>query len=197
MKKIVTLTTLAATVCTCAVFAGGAETNVSYHRQTGPWVEANAGSNLFYLGIMGNDIKASKAGMIGWGWNANAGYNFTPYIGLEGGYTQLRTKWRAKSANTDTMYIDANVDMPYGAFRFTIPMGDRFALLGKLGAMYLSAIGSSQGYTAESPKVVVPYTGVGASYAITKNLDFSVQYQGAMYFVAGAGLLSGGLAYHF
>ena len=66
-----------------------------------------------------------------------------------------------------------------------MPFGDRFSFIGKLGAM------------APQVSILLPFTGMGLSYAVTKKVDLSLQYQGAVYGIAGAGLAGVGFTYHF
>ena len=38
--------------------------------------------------------------------------------------------------------------------------------------------------------------GIGWSYAITPNVEFSLQYQGAVYIIVGYGAVTAGITYH-
>ena len=173
MKKTITsLLCLTATSLACA-------TTPAWNEHKGNYAELVGGTNAYYLGILSSRGSVGGAGVTGAGWAGALGYNFTNTFGLEAGLMQN--------------FVDLNgggyVISPYTTTRFTLPIGQRFSFIGKLGLM--------APFVPEEGGIVLPYTGVGFSYAATKNLDFTLQYQGAFYVIAGAGLLGAGITYHF
>lgn len=138
-----------------------------WNRHIGPYSEINLGTNLFYSG---------HAAALGLGWSAAIGNHFNNIFALEAGFMQNY----AGSCHTN---------IPYLTTRFDVPIVDKVNFIGKLGAMYASE--------KNLGGIVLPYVGIGASYSLTPKVDFQVQYQGAVYGSAGAGLLSAGLTYHF
>ena len=87
--------------------------------------------------------------------------------------------------------------MPYGAAKFIFPIMSKFALNLKLGITYISTGLTNVSKDADKMSIVLPYTGVGASYQIMPNLDVEVHYEGLVYIVAGAGQVGAGVTYHF
>jgi len=162
-------------------FADAIPTN----KHTGPYAELNVGSNLYYLGVFSSENKTHGAGLRGYGWNAVVGYGFSPTFGLEGG-------WMQNYVNVD--HGTHHLNVPFVTTRFTVPLGDRFSFIAKLG---LTAPSVPEATKTKKPFVILPYTGIGLGYAMTQNLDVNVQYQGAVYGIAGAGLASVGVTYHF
>lgn len=176
MKKII-ISILSALTITSTAFAD----NTAWNQHVGSYAELNAGTNVYLLGVVSSAGSTTGAGITGAGWSGALGYNFTPSFGLEAGFMQN--------------YVNINqwdhTNVPYVSTRFTVPMGDRFSFIGKIGAgYYMQASDISGG-------VLLPYTGVGFGYALTPNLDITTQYQGLVFGVANAGLLSLGITYHF
>jgi opacity protein-like surface antigen len=167
-------------------------TTEKWNAHHGFYVEANGGTNLYFLGFISDAGSASSSGFEGSGWGAAVGYNFLPKVALEGGFIQNYAQY---SEDGNTAWGHTN--LPYITARFTMPLGDRFAFLAKTGLMAISVDAESSDANASTPTIVLPFIGLGASYALTSKLDITAQYQGAVYGVVNAGLLSAGLTYHF
>ena len=163
-----------------------------WNRHQGYYGELNAGTGLAYLGVISSSVTdedTTQSGVNGFAWNAAVGYNFNPNSAIEGGFLQ----WYADfEDDDDDDEVSTHMDMGYIAWRGTVPIRQRFAFFGKVGAM-LASIPD----TDESNWAVLPFTGLGVSYAITPRIDFCVQYQGAVYIIVGAGAFTGGITYHF
>lgn len=197
MKKEKIIFVAAALLSTSLAFAGSdtMDQGSAYNQHMGPWVEAVAGPNAYYLGIFSSS-NIHTGGFFGFGWNANIGYNFTPFIGMEGGYTRNVLKLKNQNSNAN-QFVKADIDEPYLAARFTIPIAETSAILFKAGVMDISAQAQPAGASVHSPATMVPYTGVGYSYSLNQNVDLTVQYQGAVYMLASFGVLGAGVTYHF
>lgn len=89
--------------------------------------------------------------------------------------------------------VSTHLNVPWLAARWDIPVKDRWAFIAKVGLMVISVADAD----ADDPIPALPFVGFGGSYAITPDLTLTVQYQGAVFIVAGAGLLSAGIGYHF
>jgi len=159
-------------------FSLNEESGTAWNRHTGAYADISVGTNAYYLGFITSEGSINGTGILGAGWGAAAGYNFTHFLGLEGGLIQN--------------YVDINnsthLNTPYATTRWTLPLGERFSLIGKLGFMYPNI--------PHEGGIVLPFSGIGASYAMTRHLDATLQYQGAVYGIAGAGLLGAGITYH-
>ncbi len=169
--------------------AEDAQEEQQWNRHQGFYVEGNGGANLFYFALFSTEMDAADSGFKGGGWSIAAGYNFKPSYAAEIGFMQNFAKFE----DDDGDKVSSNTNVPYAAARFDVPIGDRFGFIAKVGFM-VPSIASED---AENAAVMLPFVGVGGSYAITPNLDITLQYQGAVYLVVGAGLFSGGLTYHF
>jgi len=166
------------------------DNNATWNKHHGLYIDANAGTNLVYLGVISSEGNESNGGLYGFGYSIDIGYNFTPHIAAEVGFMQNYINLDETFGGDDepNSNLREHSNIPYASMKFILPIGERASFFGKLGAMYANAKGEG---------IVLPYTGVGFSYAITKKIDVNVQYQGAVYGIAGAGLLSGGVSYHF
>lgn len=172
-----------------------AQDEEQWNAHEGLYAELNLGTNLWYLGAGSSEYDASNGGFEGFAWTCDIGYSFTPYHAIEGGFMQNYVGYDFDNE----IDVNANTNVIYLAYRGTIPIKDRFALFGKLGAMFFTFHGSetSTNTEGESAWFGLPFSGIGLSYAITPEIDFSVQYQGAVYIIAGGGAVTGGITYHF
>ncbi len=178
MKKII-ISSLASAVMVMSapLFAS----DVALNEYTGNYADINLGTNLYYgIGITSNG-SSSTAGVLGMGWSAAVGHYITPRFGLEAGFMQNYLHANINNRN------NTHINVAYGTTRFNVPIGDRVSFIGKLGL----------GYAFANAGALIPYTGVGLSYAVNDKIDITTQYQGLIVGIAGAGLLSVGLSYHF
>ena len=159
-----------------------------WNRHQGFFSEFNLGSNLLYYGVLSSAGNASNGGFHGYGWSVAGGYYFSPKHAIEGGFMQSYNKYEDDGDEEE----NTRADVTYLAWRGKIPIRDRFAFFGKIGAMLVSIPD-----TDESSWVVLPFTGIGCSYAITPNVEFCLQYQGAIYVIVGYGSVTAGITYHF
>ncbi len=165
------------------------------NQHIGFYAEADVGANVYTGVLVTNTDTWSSSGVNGWGWNGAFGYAFGPHFGLEAGFMQNYGHYDINDEDN----AEGHTNIPYAAMRFALPLGDRVALFFKLGGMYASVEGSnsSSGTSGESDSLALPFTGIGASYALTSKIDLTAQYQGALYGVINGGLLGLGLTYHF
>lgn len=173
MKKI--LAGLILLSFTALAFSG----ELVWNQHRGPFAEFSAGTNLYYLGIISSQGKVTGVGANGVSLGGALGYYYTPCFGLEGGLLAA--------------LVDLNegnqVYAPYLSTRFILSLGKRFSFLAKLGAM-LPFIPRDGGF-------LLPFTGIGISYAVNEKMDLGLQYQGAVYGIVGAGVAGLSLTYHF
>ncbi len=165
----------------------------AWNKHKGMFIEANVGPNLYAGVIVTENNTFSSSGFQGAGWSAALGYNFSNNFGLEGGFMQNYAHYEIN----DESNVSAHTNLPYMAMRFTVPIGNKLAFIAKLGGMYAWINGSDNSDNGGSTdKILLPYSGIGFSYALTPKLEITSQYQGAIYGVVNAGLLSAGLTYH-
>jgi hypothetical protein len=188
MKRFLVLVIFTMALCFIplnAAFAG----DISFNRHTGPYIEANAGYTFAWVtgSFFGNDFAQGAA--VGFGWNVGGGYMFKDWLGAEVGYLQFNPE-----VEDDTNDDTASVGGGYLAARFNIPIKDRLSFIIKVGGMTLSVSGDEHEDAITSGAM---FTGIGVGYALTDKIDLSLQFQGPNLIFLGAGVLSGGLTYHF
>jgi opacity protein-like surface antigen len=191
MKKRIVLALVTTMFSTQLALADDAPQDQQWNRHQGFYVEANGGTNLYYFAVFSTGEDTSASGFTGGGWSAAVGYNFKPIYAAEVGFMQNYAKF--EDEEDDDIDVSTHTNVPYAAARFDVPIGDRFGFIAKLGLMIPSIADND----VDAPTLILPFVGVGGSYAITPNLDVSLQYQGAVYVIVGGGLFSGGLTYHF
>ncbi len=174
--------------------AAAAQTDLAMNRHAGAYVEANLGVNMYSAGIFSSEHKSVNSGINGYAFNTAVGYYLNDYFGLEGGFT--RSSLKLNDSDDSSFY--QNINAPYASMRFNVPIGERFSFIAKLGVMYACAVDDKHDSTdGRYIGIALPYTGIGVSYAVTPKVDLTVQYQGAVYGVVNAGVMTGGVTYHF
>lgn len=92
-------------------------------------------------------------------WKLYAGYQFTPVWGLELAYTDLGR------------YTGANIESQSLAVTGTLPLADRWSLLGKLGGT------SNRSHFSGASNNSEVLAGVGVGYSIDKNTAVRLEYE--------------------
>lgn len=170
----------------------------------GTYIEGGLGINAFYALLP----SGNKGEVKGYAAALTVGYSFFDNVAAEAGFIYSTDLNAGVDASVVGINIAASADaqlyIPYAALRFHVPVGDRYAVLFKVGAMYPYAKVKLQADAAgiqESGRIagdhILPYTGFGLSYAVTPQIDFSVVYQGAVYVMASGAVLGAHLTYHF
>lgn len=159
MKRTILLAVLAALAGTAAAQSQGA------------YVGGNVGRAEQKITVAGFSEKDHDTGFKLYG-----GYNFNQYVGLEGGYADLRKLELAGGNDRLSVHPTA----AYFAVTGTLPLDQQFSLFGKVGAAYNrvksheSGIGYNDSYTDNRTDV---YVSVGAAYAINQNFSAVVEYE--------------------
>jgi len=163
----------------------------------------------FFIGINAGYAKVkafTKSKNTGFAWNANLGYQFSPYFAIESGYTQFPDVNESGTLSGVGAYTAK--DKYYGIdllFKGILPVTHSFDLFAKLGAMYFTAqrkLQTGAGGLAlykKLKRVVTQYNpevGIGASYDITPHVAITVQGIGTFWgYSTYAGY--GGLSFKF
>lgn len=140
------------------------------HNQSA-YIEGNVGS-LYSNGKFLGDHYTNFDNL---GFNANLGYQLTPNLATEVGYTNY-----GNALNN----VDAAVKV---ILPFTI-IGNDFSVFAKAGPSFVFK-GHSKAYT--------PLVGLGASYSLSHDLDTTFQVQSVTQGNFNLGLASVGFTYHF
>lgn len=104
------------------------------------------------------------------------GYQFTPMVGVEAGYSSFGTVFEARN-NVASAKQDAN------AWTLSVlgtwPIADRFGIYGRVGAARFdnNNTGTVQGIPVNNNNRTRPYYGAGLKFALTDNLALRAEYQ--------------------
>ena len=116
------------------------------------------------------------------GYKLQAGYQFNPYVAIEGGYVQLgRAKYSVTYQGTTS---NAEIDVSGWDFSVVgiLPIGSQFNLFAKVGRSTFvgkekaSVAGVSLDTGEDQTRVGGTY-GVGASYSLTKETSLRIEYE--------------------
>lgn len=166
----------------------------------GWYIEGNIGSsNASNTNLPGS---SSSSGV---GGNANLGYKFMPFFGLEAGYTQYANT-SVKNGSTKAATVkNYSYDL---AGKGILPIGDSpFELFAKLGVGRVNAktsinnttAASGLGMTSSNHSTTGLYYGIGADYSLIPALQLVAQWQRAQgnSTTGNHDLFSGGLTFIF
>ncbi len=117
---------------------------------------AGQASAQMYLGA---GVGSSKTDNREDSWKLYGGYQFNPAWGLELGYTDLG------------QYRGADVESYSLAGTGTMPLGERWALLGKLG------VASNRPHFAGADNHTDALVGLGVGYSLSKNIGLRLEYE--------------------
>ncbi len=124
----------------------------------------------------------------GYGWAVYAGYNFIPYLGVEGGFMQ-----NYASHGDGVRKRSGTINVPYLALRGNIPLGTRLSLFGKVGYTYYNDRLTLEQKKSGSATVVA----AGLGYALNKSWTLTGQYQASLGLFENVGSIAFGAEYHF
>lgn len=178
--------------------------NQAWNRHLGFYAEAGVGTNAFYALLPTGNEGTTK----GLGIPLAVGYHFLTNISVEAGFIYSSNLNRQVEKNVAGIDVSASAAaklyIPYIALRFNVPVGNRFNVVFKVGGMYpfanINATATTAGISKKgrlSYDHSLPFTGIGATYALTPKLDLNIMYQGAVYVLASGAVLSAGLTYYF
>jgi len=117
---------------------------------------ASAQMSQMYLGAGGGEAKTDTRET---SWKLYGGFQFNPTWGLELGYNDLG-RFRGSDIHSWTLAGTA-----------TLPLGERWSLLGKLGAAW-----NHPKFTGASNHTDL-LAGIGVGYSMTKNLGLRLEYE--------------------
>jgi len=167
MKKIIVFSTLALTFTTSA-FAFNNPVNPE-HPGRGIFVGGDIGYG--HYSAPSNNLSDLNA----FAWYINIGFQFNPYIALEGGYMQLNGL--KVGANNVSTKADVHGDSLLA--KLTYPFRHKYSVFAKFGFMEVYAqTTSNAGVSAniQAPNHATPEFGLGGGYKITQNLTGTLQW---------------------
>jgi OOP family OmpA-OmpF porin len=137
----------------------------------GAYIGGNVGRAEQKFDIEGFNFKEHKTGFKLYG-----GYDFTQNVGIEGGYVDFRAAERSGNGGT----ASSKPRSLYVAATGTLPLNEQFALFGKAGlaTTHTKVAVSVPGFSeSDSRNHTSPMLGLGASFALNKNVSFVAEYE--------------------
>lgn len=109
-------------------------------------------------------------------FRVSLGYQFTPMIGVEAGYSSFGTVFESNN-NSVAATQDANAWTL--SVLGTIPVGERFGIYGRAGAARFDNdnSGTVQGVAVDNDNRTKPYFGAGVKFGLTENFALRAEYQ--------------------
>lgn len=123
------------------------------------------------------DVVATSANTRTEGWKVYSGYQFNKYLGAEGGYANLNDL----TATTATTRIKVESEAWSLAAVGSYPLTDKFSVMAKLGAAYVTTNISTKVGAALTQRSgddgYQPYYGVGVTYALLDNVNLRAEWE--------------------
>lgn len=135
---------------------------------------AAAGHDYSMGGLGGTNVSKE-------GWKASAkvfgGYEFTQNLGVEVGYTDLRSSDFSYSRNGKTANGYSEGYGAYVAGKYNMPVNDQFSAYGKLGAAYSKRkVEANDGLRVDHHDTGV-YGALGVEYKLNQKVSFIGEYE--------------------
>jgi len=102
------------------------------------------------------------------------GYGFTRYFGVEVAYLDLGTFRETIDVGGIGVPISASADGFSLAAVGTLPLGEKFSAMGRLGYYFHGGDSSVAGVSEKSPREESPFVGVGLAYDLTEVLEVNI-----------------------
>jgi OOP family OmpA-OmpF porin len=146
------------------------------------------------------------------GYKLFGGYQFGPYLGMEAGLFDLGSfGYTARTTPAGTLGGDIRVQGLNLDLVGTLPLTDRFSLLGRVGVANTRTRGSfgatgaaavPYGSNSPSARATLPKLGVGVAYQFTESLSLRLEAEryrikDAVGHKGDVDMVSAGLVYHF
>lgn len=159
-----------------ALIAGVTAMTAAQAAQPGPYIGLGVASSDHDFKIGGTSNVDSD------GYTASGkifgGVNITPMFGVEAGYQDVRKADHTFTVGGVPGSATSQGHRAYLAGKATMPVNDRFALYGKLGAGYSKAeLTSSTPFISRSDSKTELYGAVGGEYSLSEKVALSLEYE--------------------
>jgi OOP family OmpA-OmpF porin len=132
-----------------------------------------------YVGISTGAVRDSVTNDLKRTTKVFGGYDFDQNWGVEAGYSWLgKTGFYVPSSNGDFAYAHLKSSSVYAAAKYTMPIGERSSVYGKLGLSHTEQEYSSQapGWTGKEHQNGV-YAAVGLQTRVTDKVSLFAEYE--------------------
>jgi len=177
-KAVIALLGSVALIVSSASIAGKTTTiapdNMDANNAAGFYISGNLGYGNVDVNLP--SVAGVSTSHRGVAWSTAVGYQFNPYVAVEGGYIQFADEKVSVPGSSVTVTTEA-ADL---AVKGIYPINQQFNVFGKAGIAYMTHTGVISGggttvIVADTDHQVVPLFGAGASYNIDENWAVGVQ----------------------
>ena len=173
------------TVSVCCAALAALSVHAQVHAQTGaakdvtgPYIGAALGAAFGNREI--DDSNSSNDEHLGRGAKIYGGYQLTENFGVQAGYVRLREINQNSGLGATLVTQTATGHSTYLAGTARLPLGQSFALTGKLGVSFGKVTDASPSTAATNLLLgskTSPLVGTGAEYVLNHNVSFSVELE--------------------
>ena len=139
--------------------------------EEGFFVGGAFGNGYIDESIDGNRIKSDSSA-----YRIYGGYGLTKHLGVEIGYLDLGTFRETLDVGGMSVPVSASASGFTLAAIGTLPLSERFSLIGRLGYYFHDGESSAAGVVEASPSEESPFIGIGLGYDISEVLEFNLAY---------------------
>lgn len=165
------------------------------------YVGTSMGGSGFSLASSGTTPGAQRkeADKRGTAYKLYGGYRLTEHFGIEGGYARLGRVSQWTPVRGAYALQSASGQAFYGAATARLPLGEAFALNGRLGLARGKVSGNDQGAHSLSGSATGAMAGFGAEYSVSRNVSLTADfdYFGKLSKPVKSGMLTVGLRANF
>lgn len=167
---------------------------ITHAESNGPYVAISVGQSSFDVSKGDTDaifqdegltVNSSSLDDTDIAVKLQAGYQFSPYFAVEGGYINLgSTSYSATLNNTARASADVDASGLSISAIGVLPLGSDFSLFAKLGAINArvkttvkASVNSTSLSGSEDSTDIKPIIGLGAAYALNPNVSFRAEIE--------------------
>lgn len=139
--------------------------------EEGFFVGGAFGNGYLDESIDGNRINSDSSA-----YRIYGGYGFTKYLGVEIGYLDLGTFRETIDVGGTGVPVSASASGFTLAAIGTLPLSERFSVIGRLGYYFHDGESSAAGVVEDSPSDESPFVGIGLGFDISEVLEINLAY---------------------
>ena len=178
MKHLTTISVCCAALAALSIHAQAHAEPSAAIEVTGPYIGVAFGPAFGNREI--DDSSSSNDEHIGRGAKIYGGYQWTEHFGVQAGYVRMHELNQNTGSGATLVEQTVNGHSAYVAGTARLPLGQSFALTGKLGVSF-GKVGDASPATAATSSLVGSKTsllvGTGAEYVLNHNVAFSVELE--------------------
>ena len=130
----------------------------------------------FGNGYLDETIDGNRINSDSFVYRIYGGYGFTRHFGVEIGYLDLGTFRETFDVGGTSVPVSASASGFTLAAIGSLPLSERFSVIGRLGYYFHDGESSAAGVVEDSPSDQSPFVGIGLGYDISEILEINLAY---------------------